>query len=151
MRVMMVLASGRVVLHQRLPGARKHGTAVGRSTSSTRSRSWWITHPSVALTYRVKVIIPGLGTDGTLWWKLSTVITCGTLAGAIIPEAGEDLHLHVVAARAQVVSSSKEGGASLNILSPASSQATSPPTGSASRSCCSWRRRSASARSAWVS
>ena len=31
-------------------------------------------------------MIPDLGGDATLWWKLSTVITCGTLAGAIIPE-----------------------------------------------------------------
>ena len=30
-------------------------------------------------------MIPNLG-DGTLWWKLSTIITCGTLAGAVIPE-----------------------------------------------------------------
>ena len=47
----------------------------------------WITSiVSVALTYLVSWwLIPGLG-DGTLWWKLATVITCGTLAGAIIPE-----------------------------------------------------------------
>src|SRR5262249_16469346 len=55
--------------------------------------------------------------DGTLWWKLSTVITCGTLAGAIIPEfvkvftSTESSHVK------EVVISSKEGGASLNILS----------------------------------
>src|SRR5438128_7448331 len=55
--------------------------------------------------------------DGTLWWKLSTVITCGTLAGAIIPElvkiftSTESSHVK------EVVTSSREGGASLNILS----------------------------------
>src|SRR5206468_5435783 len=53
----------------------------------------------------------------TLWWKLSTVITCGTLAGAIIPElvkiftSTESSHVK------EVVTSSREGGASLNILS----------------------------------
>ena len=31
-------------------------------------------------------MIPDLGGDTTLWWKLSTVITCGTLAGAVIPD-----------------------------------------------------------------
>src|SRR5438128_6959406 len=47
---------------------------------------WLTSLISVALTYLVSfVLIPDLG-DGTLWWKLSTVITCGTLAGAIIPE-----------------------------------------------------------------
>ena len=55
--------------------------------------------------------------DGTLWWKLSTVITCGTLAGAIIPElvkiftSTESGHVR------EVVTSAREGGASLNILS----------------------------------
>src|SRR6202162_2514859 len=72
---------------------------------------------SVAFTYLVSwLIVPDLG-DGTLWWKLSTVITCGTLAGAIIPElvkvftSTESSHVR------EVVSSSREGGASLNILS----------------------------------
>ena len=61
-------------------------------------------------------LIGDLG-DGSLWWKLSTVITCGTLAGAIIPEfvkvftSTESRHVR------EVVTSSREGGASLNILS----------------------------------
>src|SRR5262249_24353641 len=59
------------------------------------------------------VLIGGLG-DGSLWWKLSTVITCGTLAGAIIPElvkvftSTESSHVR------EVVTASREGGASLN-------------------------------------
>src|SRR5581483_10266119 len=62
------------------------------------------------------LLIAGLG-DGTMWWKLSTVITCGTLAGALIPElvkvftSTESSHVK------EVVASSREGGASLNILS----------------------------------
>src|SRR5438552_3579025 len=62
------------------------------------------------------VLIPNLG-DGSLWWKLSTVITCGTLAGAIIPElvklftSTESSHVR------EVVAASREGGASLNVLS----------------------------------
>src|SRR6202034_399502 len=62
-------------------------------------------------------IIPNLGGDTTLWWKLSSVITCGTLAGAIIPElvkAFTSVHSRHVR---EVVTSSEEGGASLNILS----------------------------------
>src|SRR5262249_47541537 len=63
------------------------------------------------------LIIPTLGGDSTLWWKLATIITCGTLAGAIIPElvkvftSTESSHVK------EVVTSSKEGGSSLNILS----------------------------------
>jgi K(+)-stimulated pyrophosphate-energized sodium pump len=78
----------------------------------------WITSVvSVVLTYVVSyVLIPTLG-DGTLWWKLSTIITCGTLAGAIIPElvkiftSTESRHVR------EVVTASREGGPSLNVLS----------------------------------
>ena len=55
--------------------------------------------------------------DGTLWWKLSTVITCGTLAGAIIPELVKVFTSTESAHVREVVTSSREGGASLNILS----------------------------------
>src|SRR5207249_1364900 len=75
----------------------------------------WIV--SVLMTYFASwALIPDLG-DGTLWWKLSTVITCGTLAGAIIPElvkiftSTESGHVR------EVVTSAREGGASLGILS----------------------------------
>jgi K(+)-stimulated pyrophosphate-energized sodium pump len=79
----------------------------------------WITSVvSIVLTYIVSyLMIPDLGGDSTLWWKLSTVITCGTLAGALIPEfvkvftSTESRHVR------EVVASSREGGASLNILS----------------------------------
>ncbi|HMY74238.1 MAG TPA: sodium-translocating pyrophosphatase, partial [Blastocatellia bacterium] len=72
---------------------------------------------SIILTFVVsKLMIPNLG-DGSLWWKLSVIISCGTAAGAIIPElvkvftSTESRHV------SEVVTSSKEGGASLNILS----------------------------------
>ena len=78
---------------------------------------WLTSIVSVVITYVVSyVLIPDLG-DGSLWWKLSTVITCGTLAGAIIPEfvkvftSTESSHVR------EVVTSSQEGGPSLNILS----------------------------------
>src|SRR5205814_2042153 len=78
----------------------------------------WLTSViSVAITYLVSsVLIPDLG-DGTLWWKLSTVITCGTLAGAIIPEFVKVFTSVDSAHVKEVVISSREGGASLNILS----------------------------------
>src|SRR5205814_5049462 len=78
----------------------------------------WLTSViSVAITYVVSsVLIPDLG-DGTLWWKLSTVITCGTLAGAIIPEFVKIFTSVDSAHVREVVTSSREGGASLNILS----------------------------------
>jgi len=62
------------------------------------------------------ILIAELG-DGTLWWKLSTIISCGTLAGAVIPElvkvftSTESRHVR------EIVTSAQEGGASLGILS----------------------------------
>src|SRR5438445_2666342 len=79
---------------------------------------WLTSLVSIALTYVLSYfMIPDLGGDSALWWKLSSVITCGTLAGALIPElvkvftSTESGHVR------EVVSSSREGGASLNILS----------------------------------
>src|SRR5262249_52378222 len=63
------------------------------------------------------LLIPDLGGDSTLWWKLSTVITCGTLAGAIIPELVKIFTSMDSRHTREVVTSSREGGASLNILS----------------------------------
>ena len=60
-------------------------------------------------------LIHDLG-DGTLWWKLSTIITCGTLAGAIIPELVKVFTSTESAHVKEVVIASREGGASLNIL-----------------------------------
>lgn len=78
---------------------------------------WITTIISIAVTYLVSwFLIPELG-DGTLWWKLATVITCGTLAGAVIPEFVKvftSTHSRHVK---EIVSSSRKGGASLNILS----------------------------------
>ena len=78
----------------------------------------WITSiTSIAVTFLVSfLLIPHLG-DGTLWWKLSAIMSCGTLAGALIPEVVKvftSVHSKHVQ---EVVKSSHSGGASLNILS----------------------------------
>ena len=79
---------------------------------------WLTSIISIALTYIVSyLMIPDLGGDTTLWWKLATIISCGTLAGAVIPElvkvftSTESRHVK------EVVTSAEEGGASLDILS----------------------------------
>jgi len=78
----------------------------------------WITSlASLALTFVVSnLLIKDLG-DGTLWWKLSAIISCGTLAGAIIPELIKVFTSTSSGHVAEVVTSSREGGASLNVLS----------------------------------
>jgi K(+)-stimulated pyrophosphate-energized sodium pump len=79
---------------------------------------WLTSIISIILTYIVSyLIVPVLGGDSTQWWKLATIISCGTLAGAIIPElvkvftSVESRHVR------EVVTSADEGGASLGILS----------------------------------
>jgi K(+)-stimulated pyrophosphate-energized sodium pump len=78
----------------------------------------WITSiVSVLLTFCVSgLLISELG-DGTLWWKLSLIISCGTIAGAIIPELVKIFTSTKSAFVKNIVNSSKHGGASLNILS----------------------------------
>ncbi len=78
---------------------------------------WLTSFVSIAMTYLLSyLLVPELG-DGTLWWKLSTIITCGTIAGALIPELVKVFTSTNSAHVREVVSASKEGGASLNILS----------------------------------
>ncbi|WP_437532530.1 sodium-translocating pyrophosphatase [Sorangium sp. So ce726] len=119
MRIVMVLASiGSYLLNEAIAKA-SYGDADKMNFEAPLTRLVWLTSiVSVALTYAVSAfMIPNLGGDTTLWWKLSSIITCGTLAGAIIPEmikiftSTESRHVR------EVVTASREGGPSLNVLS----------------------------------
>jgi K(+)-stimulated pyrophosphate-energized sodium pump len=78
----------------------------------------WVTSiVSVVLTFVVSyLLIPDIGGNPTLWWKLSTIISCGTLAGAIIPEAVKIFTSTQSGHVREVVTASREGGPSLNVL-----------------------------------
>ena len=77
---------------------------------------WLTSFVSIAMTYVLSaVLIPNIG-DGTIWWKLSTIITCGTIAGALIPELVKVFTSTNSGHVREIVSASREGGASLNIL-----------------------------------
>jgi K(+)-stimulated pyrophosphate-energized sodium pump len=119
MRVMMVISSGLSYLINAAFAKAKFGTALKMNFEAPLTSLVWLTSlVSIAATYLVSyLMIPNLGVDGTLWWKLSTVITCGTLAGAVIPELVKVFTSTESAHTREVVSSSREGGASLNILS----------------------------------
>ncbi|MCK6601520.1 MAG: sodium-translocating pyrophosphatase [Bacteroidetes bacterium] len=78
---------------------------------------WLTSLISIGMTFLVSsILIPTLG-DGSLWWKLSLVITCGTIAGALIPELVKVFTSTHSGHVKEVVQSSREGGPSLNILS----------------------------------
>src|SRR5438445_3415025 len=118
MRIMMVVASGlSYLINEGIARARYIDVDDMNFEAPLTSLVWLTSLVSVSLTYLVSyLLLPNLG-DGTLWWKLSTVITCGTLAGAIIPELVKVFTSVKSAHVREIVTSSREGGASLNILS----------------------------------
>jgi K(+)-stimulated pyrophosphate-energized sodium pump len=120
MRVMMIVASGlSFVLNEALVKAR-YGKAAKMDFEKPLTQLVWVTSlVSVAMTYLVSYLLMpvlGSGADPTLWWKLSSIISCGTLAGAIIPEVIKVFTSTQSAHVREVVTASREGGASLNIL-----------------------------------
>jgi K(+)-stimulated pyrophosphate-energized sodium pump len=119
MRVMMLVSSA---LSYFLNGAfakARYGSANEMNFEAPLTSLVWLTSIiSIAITYLISYfIIPTLGSDDSQWWKLATIISCGTLAGAVIPElvkaftSTESRHVK------EVVISAQEGGASLGILS----------------------------------
>jgi K(+)-stimulated pyrophosphate-energized sodium pump len=119
MRVLMVITSAVSYFINEAFAKARYGNADKMNFEAPLTSLVWLTSIlSVGVTFIVsKLLIPSLGGDGTMWWKLSAIITCGTLAGAIIPElvkvftSTESRHVR------EVVTASREGGASLNILS----------------------------------
>ncbi|HEY4089858.1 MAG TPA: sodium/proton-translocating pyrophosphatase, partial [Bryobacteraceae bacterium] len=119
MRIMMVISSaGSYYINEAIAKAKFEKAKKFNYEEPLTFLVWLTSLVSIGLTYLVSYfMIPNLGDDPTLWWKLSSVITCGTLAGAVIPElvkvftSTESRHVR------EVVTSSREGGASLNILS----------------------------------
>src|SRR5262249_7121437 len=87
MRVLMIVASGASYLINEAITRGRYASATKMNFEAPLTALVWLTSiVSVVMTYAASyVLIHNLG-DGSLWWKLSTVITCGTLAGAIIPE-----------------------------------------------------------------
>jgi K(+)-stimulated pyrophosphate-energized sodium pump len=118
MRIMMVIASLGAYLINDVIAKGRYANVDHMNYEHPLTFLVWLTSiVSVALTYLVSYeLIGGLG-DGTLWYKLSTIITCGTLAGAIIPEVVKVFTSVNSRHVREVVTSSREGGASLNIIS----------------------------------
>jgi len=118
MRILMIVASGgSYLINEAITRARYATVARMNFETPLTSLVWLTSIVSVVMTYAASyVLIPNLG-DGSLWWKLSTVITCGTLAGAIIPELVKIFTSTGSSHVREIVTASREGGASLNVLS----------------------------------
>src|ERR1700735_1293561 len=119
MRIVMLIASAAAYfINGAISRARFANVERMNFESPLTSLVWITSFVSIAFTYFVSsLIIPDLAGDTTQWWKLATIISCGTLAGAVIPElvkvftSTESRHVK------EVVISAQEGGASLGILS----------------------------------
>jgi K(+)-stimulated pyrophosphate-energized sodium pump len=118
MRVAMLVSSAGAYFLNGAIAKAKYGHADEMDFEHPLTSLVWITSIiSIILTFVVSYyMIPELG-DGTLWWKLASIISCGTLAGAIIPELVKVFTSTKSAHVQEVVTSAKEGGASLGILS----------------------------------
>jgi len=118
MRVLMIITSGASYFINEAMAKAKFGNAETMNFEAPLTSLVWLTSIlSVGVTYLASwLMIPDLGGDPTLWWKLSTIITCGTLAGAVIPELVKVFTSTESAHVKEVVTASREGGASLNIL-----------------------------------
>jgi K(+)-stimulated pyrophosphate-energized sodium pump len=119
MGVMMVVSSGLSYLINAAISKRRYAAADKMNFEAPLTSLVWIASiVSILLTYLVSyAIIPELGGDRSLWWKLASVISCGTLAGAVIPELVKVFTSTESAHVREVVAASGEGGASLNVLS----------------------------------
>ncbi len=119
MRIMMLVSSGLAYFINSVIAKARFGNAAQMNFEVPLTWLVWLTSiVSIIATYFISyLIIPNLGGDLSQWWKLASIISCGTLAGALIPElvkvftSVESRHVN------EVVTSAKEGGASLGILS----------------------------------
>src|SRR6202522_4616924 len=119
MRIAMLVASAAAYFINDFIAKARYGNADKMNFEAPLTSLVWITSIiSIAMTYFISFyIVPTLQGDTTQWWKLATIISCGTLAGAVIPElvkvftSTESRHVR------EVVASAEEGGASLGILS----------------------------------
>jgi K(+)-stimulated pyrophosphate-energized sodium pump len=119
MRIMMLVSSAVSYFVNAAIAKARYANAGEMNFEAPLTSLVWITSIiSIILTYAVSyVMIPVLGGDATLWWKLATIISCGTLAGAIIPELVKIFTSTGSKHVQEVVKSAEEGGASLGILS----------------------------------
>jgi K(+)-stimulated pyrophosphate-energized sodium pump len=119
MRILMIVSSAISYLVNEGITKARYADAAKLNFEAPLTQLVWITSiVSVIFTFIASaLLLPDLAGDATQWWKLSAIITCGTLAGAIIPELVKVFTSTESAHVREVVTSSREGGASLNVLS----------------------------------
>ena len=115
---MLVAAVAGYYINEMIATAR-YGKAHDFNFESPLTSLVWITSiVTIAVTYPVTYfLLPNIGGDPTLWWKLATITSCGTIAGALIPELVKVFTSTTARHVQEVVASAREGGAALGLLS----------------------------------
>ena len=119
MRVMMIVTSAVSYWINEMFAKARYAAADKMNFEAPLTSLVWLTSGiSIGVTFIAsKLLVGTIGDDVTLWWKLATIISCGTLAGALIPELVKIFTSTKSAHVREVVNSAREGGASLDILS----------------------------------
>src|SRR5260370_8061749 len=88
MRIMMLVASALADFINSAIAKARYANVNERNFETPLTSLVWLTSiVSIVATYIVShLIIPDLGGDTSQWWKLASIISCGTLAGAVISE-----------------------------------------------------------------
>ncbi len=118
MRIMMLVSSAAAYFINSAVARARFGNADKMDFETPLTSLVWLTSiVSIALTYVISyVMVPDIGGDSTQWWKLATIISCGTLAGAVIPELVKVFTSTSSRHVREIVSAAEQGGASLGIL-----------------------------------
>ena len=119
MRIGMIITSALSYYINGAIAKAKYGEAVKFNFEHPLTSLVWLTSLiSIGMTFVLSyLLVPELSGDASLWWKLSAIITCGTIAGAVIPELVKIFTSTNSGHVREVLTASREGGPSLNILS----------------------------------
>jgi K(+)-stimulated pyrophosphate-energized sodium pump len=117
MRVLMIVTSvASFLVNRAIARAQNQGKAKINFETPLTMLVWLTSIVSIVVTFGASKLLLG-DFSGGLWWKLSTIISCGTLAAALIPEFTKVFTSSGSRHVREIVAASKEGGASLTILS----------------------------------
>ncbi|HEU5458596.1 MAG TPA: sodium-translocating pyrophosphatase [Terracidiphilus sp.] len=118
-RVAMLVAAVAGYYINEIIARAQYGKAVEMNFEAPLTSLVWITSiVTIAATYPVTyALLSHMGGDPTLWWKLATITSCGTVAGALIPELVKVFTSTEARHVKEVVASAREGGAALGLLS----------------------------------
>jgi K(+)-stimulated pyrophosphate-energized sodium pump len=118
MRLVMLISSALSYWVNGLIARARYGEASEMNFEAPLTSLVWLTSlVSIGLTFLASwMLLPDLAGDSSLWWKHSVIITCGTIAGALIPEMVKIFTSTNSGFVRNILNSSRSGGASLNIL-----------------------------------